>query len=125
MIRNCLSILLPALLLLHACKPYGSSESNKKLLQGKWQLISQTYIHPDSIKDNILRDTVYITIKQDSILESINSDHKQLYNYIVKKFDIYWYVEKRLITKSRIMDLSTDTLKMRTYGDYRIYTRKK
>ncbi len=122
--RSICHILLLLILLLSGCNPYGSSDANKKLLQGKWRLIHQNYLHPDSTKVNILQDTVFITFKKDSIFELINSDYKQPYNYKIKKFQIDWFVENTFVTKSRIVKLSQDTLKMETLNDFRIFVKE-
>lgn len=117
-------ILLLISLLLCGCNPYGSSEANKRLLQGRWRMINQTYLHQDSTKVNILQDTVFITFKKDSVFEYINSDYKQAYRYNIKKFQIDWFVENTFITKSRIVKLSPDTLKMETLNDFRIFIKE-
>lgn len=123
MIRNIKFIILLIIFSFVSCKPYNSSEANKKLLQGEWYLADIRYNNKDSIQHNMLCDTVRIILKGDSIEERINGNICK-YTFKINKYNIAFQLDSVRIHYGYIMSLSKDTFKMRSQAYERTYVKK-
>lgn len=110
-------------LLFTTCKPYNSSEANKNLLQGKWRLVDIRYNHEDSTQQNILKDSVYVEFRKDSVDEYING-YVQKNIFKVKNYSIAFRVDSTTVHYGHITSLSKDTFRLRSKSFHLIYVKE-